>query len=220
MAHGELRHLFGDWLALGFIGVQNRLAGPALHPCGQQPREVQRVGNAGVHAVTRVRHPDVRRVPRQKHPAAAKPVCHQTPANPVFLAQHLVVEVGAHTQNVADALVAVHRVKLGFIGAQVVVDQPVVMAIDGKHRAATARVHGVTRPGRFAGDHRHQLRRADVGGLHALDDGCAFKPGADLFAHVGASAIAAHQVGGADVSGAAVVKIQRGGDNLVGILFE
>lgn len=120
----------------------------------------------------------------QKNIAVAKAVGHQAAADPVFLAQHLVLKVGAHAQNVANALVAVDRIKLGLVQVQVVLDQPVLLAVNRKHGAAAARVHGVASPGRLAGYQAHQPGRADVGGLHALDDGCAFELGADLLAHL------------------------------------
>ncbi len=98
--------------------------------------------------------------------------------------------------------------------------QPGLLPVDGEHRAAAPRVHRVVRPRRLARNERAQLRRPDVGGLHALDHRSAFELGADLFAHRRGAAVAADHEAGAQRPGAAAVEVERGGSHTVVVLLE
>ena len=54
----------------------------------------------------------------------AEPVGHQAPADPVLLADDLVVEVLADAEDRADRGIAVDGFEVVFVGIEVVVDQP------------------------------------------------------------------------------------------------
>ncbi len=73
----------------------------------------------------------MRRVPADEDPPVAEPVGHQPPADPVFLGQHLELEVGTHAEQAADAGLAVHRLEVELVRQQVVVDQPGLTPVDG-----------------------------------------------------------------------------------------
>ena len=58
--HGELRHLLGDWLALGLVSVEDARVRPAVKHGGERPGQVEGVRDARVHPVPGVRHPQAR----------------------------------------------------------------------------------------------------------------------------------------------------------------
>ena len=61
VVHREARDLLGDRLALGLVGVEDRLVAPSRARCAaSMPGQVQRIGDAGVHAVAGIGHPEVR----------------------------------------------------------------------------------------------------------------------------------------------------------------
>ena len=55
----------------------------------------------------------MRSIARQKHAAIAELVGQQATTHPVFFGDDVVLEIGIHTQNVANRLVTVNGVKLG-----------------------------------------------------------------------------------------------------------
>jgi hypothetical protein len=100
--HGEAGHLLRDRQPLGFIGIQDRCIRPALQTGSKAPRQVGRVRDPGIHAVSRVGHPQMRGVTADEGASLAKPVGHQPSADPVFLAQDVVTEIGPDTEDGAD----------------------------------------------------------------------------------------------------------------------
>jgi hypothetical protein len=56
----------------------------------QQPGQIGRIGDAGIHAVSRHRHPQMGCVSANEHPAFTKFIRNQPAANPVLLANYLV----------------------------------------------------------------------------------------------------------------------------------
>ena len=211
MVHRELRHLLGDRLALGLVAGQHRLGAPAFHARRDLPRQVHRIGDAGVHAVTRHRYPQVRRIAADEDAPVSKPVRHQTAANPVLLGQYLVLEIGAHAQDGADGPVAVDRIEVGFVRVQVVVQQPGLAPVDRIHIAATPRIERKRGPGRLVAQQPEQGRRAKVGRLHPAHHGRALQRGADPAAHQGTPAVATDQVLATDAHRLTAVQIDTGG---------
>jgi len=51
VAHRPISNLFGDGLALRHVGLEDAGRGPAVGGRAQEPGEIGRVGNAGIHAV-------------------------------------------------------------------------------------------------------------------------------------------------------------------------
>ena len=194
VVHREVRHLLGDGVALALVRAQRAGGCPALElPC-QVPGEIGGVGKARVHAIARVGHPQVRGVSGDEDTALLQLLGHQTAAEPVFLAHQLVAEGLVHAEDGAQGPIAVHRVEVGFVVAQVVVHQPDLAAIDGVDIAAAARVHAEHGPGRRCLQAPDQARRADAGALHALHDLVAHQPDTHRLADGGSSAVTAHQV--------------------------
>src|SRR5581483_10506348 len=128
--------------------------------------------------------------------AIAEAVGHEATADPILLADDLVLEGIIHAENGAQRPVAIDAVELDFFGCEVIVDQPVVATVDRDGRAATARIERHGHPGRLLGDQILQRRGTDVGGLYALHDVGAGKARADQLADDGAAAIAANQIVG------------------------
>lgn len=69
-------------------------------------------------------------VTANEHAPIAEPVCNKPPTEPVFLADHLVFEIVANTQNVTDTAIPVGRVEILFVVPQIIVYQPKRLAID------------------------------------------------------------------------------------------
>ncbi len=220
VVHREARHLLGDRQALDLVRVEDLLVGPAGEVRRQVPREVERVGDARVHAVAGVRHPQVSGVAGDEDAAVAEAVGDEAAADPVFLAEDLVLEAGIDAEDGADAAIAVDRLEVFLVRHQVVVDEPVLLAVDREADAAPARVARVAAPGTLAGNEPEQLRRADVGRLHALDHRRAREHGADRLANERAAAVAADQEAGADHRLAAAVEIARRDGDAVLVLDE
>ena len=185
------------------------LVGPAGEVRGEVPRQIERVGDAGVHAVAGVRHPEVRGVAGDEDAPVAEAVGDEAAADPVFLADDLVREVGADAEDGADARIAVDRLEVFLARHQVVVDEPGLVAVDREADAAAARVARVAAPGALAADEAEQLRRADVGRLHALDHRRAGEDRADRLAHQRSAAVAADQVARPHASSRAAVEVAR-----------
>src|SRR5205807_3758648 len=80
----ETRHLFGYRFTLQFVGVKNPRWCPALEGSGELPGQVGGICDAGIHAVARVRDPDMRRIPANESAAIAETIRDQTPADPIF----------------------------------------------------------------------------------------------------------------------------------------
>src|SRR2546423_15571898 len=70
--HRETRNLTGNRPTLGLIGIEDRSWRPTIEVRGNQPGQVHGIGNSGVHAITGIRHPDMRRVTRDEHRAVTK----------------------------------------------------------------------------------------------------------------------------------------------------
>ena len=84
---------------------------------GQKPGEIGGIGNAGIHAVAGIGHPQMRGVAADEHAPVAKAVGDQAAADPVFLAEELVFEIGADAEDGADRGVAVDQLEgLVFVG--------------------------------------------------------------------------------------------------------
>ena len=209
VVHREARDLLGDRLALDLVGVEHAGVGPAGEVRRQVPREVERIGDAGVHAVAGVGHPQVCRIAADQHAPVAKALGHQAAAGPVFLAQDLVLEVGADAEDRADRCVAVDALEVFRAGHQVVVHQPGLAPVDGEAHAAAPRVRRIAAPGALAGNEAEQPGRADVGGLHALDHRRAGEGDAERFAHHRAAAVAADEKTRVHAQCGAAVEVAR-----------
>ena len=124
----------------------------------------------------------MRGVAADEHAAVAETVGNQAAANPILFADDLVVEVGADAEDRADRPVAIDAVELGFIRLKIIVDQPVSwpsMATVVPQRRGLSDM--VIQAG-FCVIKSHQIRRMDIGRLHALHDIGAGKARADRFA--------------------------------------
>ena len=177
MVHREVRHLLRDRLALGLVGVEDALVGPALHARGQQPRQVDRVGDARVHAVAGIRHPQVRGVAGDEDAAVAEAVGHQAAADPVFLADDLVGEVRRPTPRIwrMDQSRSTES-NSGSSGFRWLCTSQVSWPSMANTVPQRRGLHRVVRPARgLPGISASRPRRADVGRLHALDHRRAFQ---------------------------------------------
>src|SRR5690606_3966129 len=116
------------------------------------------------------RDPEVSGIPGDEDAAVAEAIRHQPPADPILATDHLVVEVVADPEDLADRPVAVDRVEIGRAWIELVVDQPTLAAVNGERRSAPPGIERIVRPGRRARKPLTLRRRADEGGLHELDD--------------------------------------------------
>ena len=101
------RNLLGDGLALNFIGVEQLRAGPAFDHGREHPRQIHRVRDAGVHAIGRERHPDVRCVAAQEDALVTETAGDHASPRPVLLAQRLARKRLRQAEDVAYALLPV-----------------------------------------------------------------------------------------------------------------
>ena len=117
MIHYKPGNLFGNGQALSFVSIQNGVGCPLVQSGAEQPGQIHGVGNAGIHAVAGIRHPDMGRIAAQKYPVFAKTISHQASSEPVFSCQDVVFELIIYTENGSDGAVAINRFKVGFIFA-------------------------------------------------------------------------------------------------------
>ena len=148
------RHLVGDRPPLDFVGVEQSGTGPALDDARQHPGEVHGVGDAGVHAVSGERDPDMRRIAAEKDTPIAEPVGEHPPPDPILRTQRLEGERRADAEDVADAAFAVRRHRRA--GRGEFVDDPSLAPVDRENEAAIAWIDAVDRPGRS----RHHCQKA------------------------------------------------------------
>lgn len=102
----------------------------------------------------------MRGVAADEDAAVAEAVGHEAAADPVLLAEDLVLEVGAHAEDLADCPVAVDGLEVVFAGLEVVVQQPSLAPVDGVDVAAAARVEREGGPGWPVFRHAQQRGRA------------------------------------------------------------
>ncbi len=216
VVHGETGHLLGDGASLGLVGVEDGGRRPAVEIGRQQPGQGGGIGDAGVHAVAGVRHPDVGGVAAQEHWAPPEAVGDESPAEPVLLADHVVGEVVPHAEDGADGPVAIDGVEVGVVGGQVVVDEPRLPAVDGVAVPRAAGVEGERGPRRRVSLTVDQRRGPDERGLHPLDDGVAFEGGTNPAPDVGPAAVAPHEQAAPDPQLRTPVEV--GGDGLHPVL--
>ena len=76
------------------------------------------------------------RVPADEGAAVTEAVGDQSARDPVLFGNDFVVEVGADAENRAQAGIAVDRIKIVLVGAEIVVDEPCRTAVDRVHVAA------------------------------------------------------------------------------------
>jgi hypothetical protein len=82
---------------------------------------VDGIGNAGIHAVACVRHPQMGSVACYEDMAISEPIGDQTSTDPIFFADDAVLKRLINAQDVANRCIAIHRIKLRFVRVQVVV---------------------------------------------------------------------------------------------------
>ncbi len=140
LADGQPRHLVGDRLPLGLVGVEEARGRPAVGDGAQHPGQRHGVGHAGVHAVAGERHPQMRRVAGDEDIRVAEPLGHQPAADPILVIEHLPGELWPNAQRVAYGLVEVEVGEVRVSGAQRPVHQPHRPAVDRNHGCADARV--------------------------------------------------------------------------------
>src|SRR5262249_60644060 len=80
--HGEARDLLGDGLPLRLVTIKDRAQRPAIQRSGNEPGQIGRIGDAGVHSISGVRDPHMRRVAADEGAAVAKAIGDEAPANP------------------------------------------------------------------------------------------------------------------------------------------
>ncbi len=98
--------------------------------------------------------------------------------------------------------------ELRFVGPQMIVDQPAVMAVDRNRGARAARVEREHHPRRLVGRHHLlELRRLDIGRLHALNDRRPRQVRTDRLPHQRAAAVASDGKGRRDTERPAAVEI-------------
>src|SRR5256714_8586927 len=145
--HGETRNLTGNRPTLRLIGIEDGRWGPTIEVRGNKPGQVHGVGNSGVHAITGIRHPDMRRVARDEYRSVTKLVGDEPASEPILPGDNVVLEMRADAENGADARVAIHGIEIRLVGPQVIVNQPTLVAVDGVHHAGTTRVDDAGAPG-------------------------------------------------------------------------
>src|SRR5262249_51235928 len=155
-------------------------------------------------------HPDMRGVAGDERAAVAELARDQAAAVPVFLRDDLVVEVGADAENGAQASIAVDRVEIALVRLHVVVHQPALASVDGVDHPGARRVDRAGTPGTLVPLQPDQCGCADVGRLHALDDGIAGQLRADCLAYNGAPAVATDQKAATDAPDMAALEIAQG----------
>ena len=108
----------------------------------------------------------------------------------------------------------------GFVfPVEVIVDQPFLPAVDGDHRAATARIERQRHPGGLA-HQAEQAGRMDIGRLHALDDRRSLQICVDRLANDRTRAVAAHDEIGMKLRSRRVIEVADGGNDAVVLLAE
>src|SRR5260370_10709546 len=126
--------------------------------------------------------------------AVAKLVGDQAAAVPILLRDDLVVEAGVDAEDSAETAVAIDGIEIALAGLHVIMHQPALAAVDRIHHARTPRIDRPGPPGARALLEIDQTGGADIGRLHALDDGVAGKLGADPLANHRARAVADDQI--------------------------
>src|ERR1700722_15306002 len=109
----------------------------------------------------------MRRVPTDESPAVAEPARDQTARNPILFGNNFIAEIGIDAEDRTQTGVAVYRLEIVFIGAEVIVNQPRRAAVDGIDIAAALRVDRESAPRRFRFQTAEQGRRPDIRRLHA-----------------------------------------------------
>src|ERR1700733_1993621 len=161
----------------------------------KQPRHINGVGDAGIHAVAGVGYPKMRGVAADEHPTVAETVGHEAAAYPIFPADNLVVKRFVDAKNDPDRPVAIDGVELGFMRLEVIVDQPSVAAVDCDSCTAAARIERQHHPGGFISHEVLELWRFDQGRLYALHDRSAGERAADQFANPRFASVTSNQEG-------------------------
>ena len=100
-------------------------------------------------------------------------ISQQTASDPVLAADEVVVERRLDTEDMAQAGIAIDRLEVGLVGAQIIMDQPGLAAINGKHVGAAARIHDLRRPGGRCPHPCDKAGGADITRLGAADHGVA-----------------------------------------------
>src|SRR6185436_1294692 len=124
-------------------------------------------------------NPDVSRIAGDEDASVTKLVGQQPAAVPVLFRNDLVTEIRTYAENRADGPVAIDGIEIRLVRPQIVVHEPAFAAIDRIDHAGAARIDRTGPPcGRMllAID---QIRRPDVGRLHALDDRVTLQLGPD-----------------------------------------
>ena len=218
VVHREMRHLFGDRQPLRFISVEQPLPAPTVQRRGEQPRQVHRIGDARVHAEAGIGHPQMRAVAADEDAPVAEPVGDETAADPVLLADDLIVEIIANAEDRTDRGVAVDRVEILLMLVEVIMDQPRLAPVDRHRVARAARIERQVHPARTPLHHLQKARRADVGGLHALHHRVARQLRADDRAHPRSPAVATDQIARGERLGRAARQVAHGDGNAVRVL--
>ena len=204
-------HGAGDRPSLGLVAVEQHLGvAGAVQGIGEFPAEIDRILDAGVHALPTGRRMDVGGVARQE--TAADPVMRRQPLVDAKDRQPArIVDVEAARAVAVDAtlhllegrrLVAFRRV-LAAHGE----DAPDFLA-EGKHRDGAA----VVPPQIDAAMIEVAARDLHVGKQEGLRLGIALEDDLQRLTHGAARAVAAGQVFGPDALGGAVGMAQAGGD--------
>ena len=143
----------------------------------------------------------MRSIASHKNSPCLQFVADQAPAEPVFLAHHLVFKISPHPQDRSDGPITVNRFKVGFMVAQVVVYKPNFFAINGVDVATATRIDGEHGPCWRGFHFRNQARRTDASTLNTLHHFVAHQFRANAFANHRASAITPNQVRGLNGEG-------------------
>src|SRR5439155_13225038 len=157
----------GDGPSFRLISIEYCRRRPTVEVRGEQPRQIHRIGNTGIHAVASIRRPEVGRIAREKDAPVAKSFSDQAPSDPVLLRNDLIREVRADAENRANAAITIYHIKIELVGPQKIENHPKLAAVNRDHIATQLRIERICHPGSFVLLLSDELRGANEGRLHA-----------------------------------------------------